>query len=544
MMLFVVGCTGSHQQPEQANKPVAAYQLTYDADTNNLAIKSIDVSPRHAGQNITGLAGVFQSGSTVFSGSMVTASVYIVNNSISPWTGVEMQAYSIISGSPTGADPDLGTGWYVDSPAYGAWGWLFTSDTTGSDFTIPAGGQSVNKVIGFDATSSFVAWVYIYADVPVISSITPTTAWSGATVTISGYNFGSTLSQVTFSGTTATVWTWTNSAVTITMPAVSGENVTGNVIINTTDTNTPYSNPITFTANKTNTYTVVASPNGIAIDSAGDVWVVNEGGNNVTELSPTGATIGTYAVGTNPLRIAIDSVGNVWVVNDSGNTVTELSPTGTTIGTYAVGTNPHGIAIDGAGNIWVTNYGDNTVTELSPTGTTITTVTVGTNPIGIAIDSTGDVWVANYGSNYVTELSPTGATIGTPSVYGPDGIVIDSSGDVWVSNLNGITELSPTGATIGTYVVGTNPHGIAIDSAGDVWVANYGSNNVTELSPTGVTIGTFAVGTNPIGIAIDSSGDVWVANFNSNKVTEIISITAGPQYFPYTGPQFPGGGNL
>ena len=504
MMLFVVGCTGSHQQPEQANKPVAAYQLTYDADTNNLAIKSIDVSPRHAGQNITGFAGVFQSGSTVFSGSMVTASVYIVNNSISPWTGVEMQAYSIISGSPTGADPDLGTGWYVDSPAYGAWGWLFTSDTTGSVFTIPAGGQSVNKVIGFDATSSFVAWVYIYANVPVISSITPTTAWSGATVTISGYNFGSTLSQVTFSGTTATVWTWTNSAVTITMPAVSGENVTGNVIINTTDTNTPYSNPITFTANKTNTYTVVASPNGIAIDSAGDVWVVNEGGNNVTELSPTGATIGTYAVGTNPLRIAIDSVGNVWVVNDSGNTVTELSPTGTTIGTYAVGT----------------------------------------NPIGIAIDSAGDVWVANYGSNYVTELSPTGATIGTPSVYGPDGIVIDSSGDVWVSNLNGITELSPTGATIGTYVVGTNPHGIAIDSAGDVWVANYGSNNVTELSPTGVTIGTFAVGTNPIGIAIDSSGDVWVANLFGGAVTEFVGITTGPQYFPYKGPVFPGGGNL
>ena len=81
--------------------------------------------------------------------------------------------------------------------------------------------------------------------------------------------------------------------------------------------------------------------------------------------------------------------------------------------------------------------------------------------------------------------------------------------------------------------------------SGDVWVANYGSNNVTELTSTGVPIGTFAVGTNnPIGIAIDSSGDVWVANLFGGAVTEFVGITTGPQYFPYNGPVFPGGGNL
>ena len=47
----------------------------------------------------------------------------------------------------------------------------------------------------------------------------------------------------------------------------------------------------------------------------------------------------------------------------------------------------------------------------------------------------------------------------------------------------------------------------------------------------------------PQGIAIDKSGDLWITNNGGNTVTELAGITTGPQYFPYTGPQFPGGGN-
>ncbi len=254
-----------------------------------------------------------------------------------------------------------------------------------------------------------------------------------------------------------------------------------------------------------------------------------------------------YAVGTSPIGIAIDASGNVWVANAGSSTVTELSPAVATITTVTIGSYPIYMAIDASGNVWVTNYGSNNVIELSPIGATITTYTVGTAPIGIAIDASGNVWVANYGSNNVTALSPTGATITTVTVGSyPRGIAIDASGNVWVANSgsSNVTALSPTGATITTVTVGSYPRGIAIDASGNVWVANSGSSNVTELSPVGDTIGTYAVGTAPIGIAIDASGNVWVANSGSDSVTESIGITKGPQYFPYTGPQFPGGGNF
>ncbi len=259
--LIVGGCGNYQQQTVQANKPVASYQLNYNADTNMLSIKSIDVSPPHAGYNIPGLAGVFQSGSTVLSGSLITAPVYIVNNSSSTWTGVEMQMYQILTGNPSqvfAAEPDFGTGWYVDSPSYGAWGWLFTSGTAGSPFTIPAnGGQSANKVIGFNASSNFVAWVLVYANVPIISGINPLGALAGQPITISGYNFSTTSGSVTFNGVTATVISWNSTSITATVPA----NVTlGNIVVNTIDANTPYSNGVIFTP-----YKIFATPEHLCL---------------------------------------------------------------------------------------------------------------------------------------------------------------------------------------------------------------------------------------------------------------------------------------
>ena len=55
----------------------------------------------------------------------------------------------------------------------------------------------------------------------------------------------------------------------------------------------------------------------------------------------------------------------MWVANAGGNDVTELSPAGATLGTFAVGKcpSPVGIAFDGA-HMWVANLGSNTVTEL------------------------------------------------------------------------------------------------------------------------------------------------------------------------------------
>ena len=134
--------------------------------------------------------------------------------------------------------------------------------------------------------------------------------------------------------------------------------------------------------------------------------------------------------------------------------------------------------------------------------------------------------------------------------YSVAAIAIDHSGNVWVADggNDAVTKLSSSGTTIGTYTVGSFPHAIAIDSSGNVWVVNNGNgtpgtasgdSNVMELNSSGTTIGTYVAGSYPRAIAIDSFGDVWVANWGSDTVTKFPGIATGPQYFPYSGPQYP-----
>ena len=317
--------------------------------------------------------------------------------------------------------------------------------------------------------------------------------------------------------------------------------------------------PSAYPAGTEFTYTVAPSTDNhpsVAIDASGNVWITNMSGNTVTKLNSSGTVIGTYAAGPAPYSMAIDIFGNVWVVNQLQNTVTELNSTGGLLVTYTVGSMPFGIAIDASGNIWVANNGSNNVTEINASKGIIGTYTVGSLPAGIAIDASDNVWVGNGCDNTVTKLAPTGITIGTypvapPSTSGCSNmrVAIDPSGNVWAAWVNigtattsGITKLSANGLTIGTYTLTASPESIAIDSSGNVWVI-VSSSQIIELNASGVMIGAYSFAFSPSGIAIDSYGNVWTGGVNTNYVAKILRVANGPQYFPYSGPQFPGGGN-
>ena len=276
---------------------------------------------------------------------------------------------------------------------------------------------------------------------------------------------------------------------------------------------------------------------GIAIDPSGNIWVTNYIGKTVTELSPSGNTLGIYSTNTtysyplwgnaNPLGIAIDPSGNVWVVNTnnvgSSNLVTKLSPSGAAINYYLSGPVGGAIAIDPSGNIWVTGgcggspaLGYSCVTKLSPSGSIGGSYTAGWEPDAIAIDPSGNIWTPSPSSGGpVTEISSSGKTIGSYNTYGgwPDAIAIDSSGNVWIANTNynsvsgtygagTVVKLSPSGSELALCNVGSRPSGIAIDPQGNVWVANGYDLSVTELSPSCSTLGTYRISSGAYAIAI------------------------------------------
>ena len=66
-------------------------------------------------------------------------------------------------------------------------------------------------------------------------------------------------------------------------------------------------------------------PNGIIIDSSGNIYTANGASNNVSKITPQGVSTTLGTTGANPFGITIDSSGNIYTSNNFGATVTKIT---------------------------------------------------------------------------------------------------------------------------------------------------------------------------------------------------------------------------
>jgi hypothetical protein len=317
------------------------------------------------------------------------------------------------------------------------------------------------------------------------------------------------------------------------------------------------------------------APYSLALDSLGNVFVVNAGGNSVSELvassgyttafnyAPSGAAMSL------PTLIAIDTSNNLWIANNAGNSISELTQssgysTGLSFSPSAAMINtPSYLNLDAAGNVWVANTGNDSVSELlsgcsatSCNGINFNNSNTGSpganfsTPASLIADVIGNVWVGNLGGSSITEL-PAGCTsasctavnfnnsnTGSPGAgfNQPIEVDIDALGDVWAANFGGnsVSEL-PAGCTSSS-CNGANfsngsaqfqgPSSIAIDTSNNVFVTNETGNTVSELTAasayaTAFNFGAWSLQRRQFYVAIDSGGNLWIVNNYDSTVTEV-----------------------
>jgi YVTN family beta-propeller protein len=250
---------------------------------------------------------------------------------------------------------------------------------------------------------------------------------------------------------------------------------------------------ITFEAGHKYTFIVYA----IAQIGAGTIYVLNNVGeypsytDSVTTYDSDGTqTSPTITAGLSfPLGIAVDTAGKIYVAN-AGNyngigydasTVTTYNVNGTESSpTITAGLDyPEGVAVDAAGKIYVVNAGSNTVTTYNANGSrTAPTITAGVKgPTGVAVDAAGKIYVANASNNSVTTYNANG-TQTTPTITAlnhPAGVAVDAAGQIYVVSAysNAVTTYNANGSQINpTITVGVGPTGVAVDAAGKIYVVN------------------------------------------------------------------------
>jgi len=296
-------------------------------------------------------------------------------------------------------------------------------------------------------------------------------------------------------------------------------------------------------------------PSGIAIDTAGNLYVADSLNNRIRKITPKGE-VSTLAGGERgfvdgkgsaarfdwPNSIVIDAVGNLYVADSLNNRIRMVTIEGE-VSTLAGG--ERGLA-DGKGS----------------------TARFDT-PLGIAMDAMGNLYVADTANDHIRKVTPEGDVStfagdkegffdrqgATAQLDGPTGIAFDAAGNLYVVDTNNerIRKVTPEGE-IGTLAGGEQgfadgqgrsaqffgPLGITIDVAGNLYVADALNNRIRKVTPkgevstlagsgaTGLGKGDFADGegniaqfNEPHGIAIDAAGNFYVADTENNRIRKI-----------------------
>jgi sugar lactone lactonase YvrE len=281
---------------------------------------------------------------------------------------------------------------------------------------------------------------------------------------------------------------------------------------------------------------IFGTPEGIAIDAAGNAYVADSGNRIIYKVTPTGAVsiyaghktnpghddgIATVATFTNPGAVAIDLSGNLYVVD--GANIRKIAPNGTvstlagnnTIGnTDGAGTSasfnlPAGIAVDATGMVYVADNGNNSIRKITPAGT-VTTIAKGFKAAGIALDNAGNMYVSDYESHVIRKVTQAGVvstfagsgaagsadgTTTSASFVHPSALTIDASGNLYVADIDApiIRKITP-GGVVNTFYNPSNlsggganpvyiayPHGLAVDAANNIYVSAITINNIAKL---------------------------------------------------------------
>lgn len=323
------------------------------------------------------------------------------------------------------------------------------------------------------------------------------------------------------------------------------------------------------------------SPDGMAFDAQGNLYVADSGNHRVRRIAPNG-TITTVAGNGrsgqegdggpateaslhNPTFVALDAAGNLYIADSENHKIRKVAPSGiiTTVAGNgradfsgdggkamdAMLQRPTGIAVDAAGNLFIADTDNSRIRKVNVSDGTISTIA----------------------GNGIPAFAGDGGDAMNASLNLPLGLAFDRSGNLFCTDLGNfrIRRIGTDGkiSTIaGTGVFGFSGDGGAATSArirdayqltfgadGNLYFADGSSRRIRRIAPDGkistvlgdgfgtttegVAPSAFALSF-PVGVAVDAAGNVFAADEAAHRIIAAVNTNGvvTVEGAGYTGP--------
>jgi uncharacterized protein (TIGR03437 family) len=348
-------------------------------------------------------------------------------------------------------------------------------------------------------------------------------------------------------------------------------------------------------------------PEGIAVDSRGNLFISDHGNNRVRKVSPNGiitTVAGNGSAGFSgdggpatsaqlygTFAVAVDDADNLFIEDHdnwrirkvSGGIITTFAGGGAGLGDGGPGTSAMvgpaaGLALDSAGDLFIADTGrfrirkvatDGIITTIAGTGTPASSfsgdggsaIDATMDPSAVAVDDSGALFIADRLNHRVRKVSADG-TITTIAGNGAQGFSGDAGpavsaqlesprslamgldGSLFIADTDRIRKVSsngtistvagggtlPGGAADGGPATGAqiDPWSVAADKLGNLFIADTSHNRIRRVSPDGTITAVAGDGTAgptgdggpaasatlsyPTAVAVDSEGSLFIAD--------------------------------